>query len=104
MRRWAHRTHLAGLFLAAAALACRPTDRATPPPPPPPATSPGGVAVTDDAGRRVTLSAPARRLVSLSPPVTALLFALGAGAWGAGPPTRCGFPPAARAVPRAGDR
>src|SRR5437667_285543 len=52
MRRWAHRTHLAGLFLAAAALACRPTNRATPPPPPPPATSPGAAgAVATVAGR-----------------------------------------------------
>src|SRR5438876_9862763 len=103
MRRWAHRTHLAGLFLAAAALACRPTDRATPPPPPPPATSPGGVAVTDDAGRRVTLSAPARRIVSLSPAVTELLFALGAGDWVVGRTTWCDYPPAARAVPSVGD-
>lgn len=103
MRRWAHRTHLAGLFLAAAALACQPTDRATPPPPPPPATSPGGVAVTDDAGRRVTLSAPARRIVSLSPAVTELLFALGAGDWVVGRTTWCDYPPAARAVPSVGD-
>ena len=100
MRRWAHRTHLAGLFLAAAALACQPTDRATPPPPP---TSPGGVAVTDDAGRRVTLSAPARRIVSLSPAVTELLFALGAGDWVVGRTTWCDYPPAARAVPSVGD-
>ncbi|PYO69040.1 MAG: hypothetical protein DMD69_04125 [Gemmatimonadetes bacterium] len=103
MRRWAHRTHLAGLFLAAAALACQPTDRATPPPPPPPPTSPGGVAVTDDAGRRVTLSAPARRIVSLSPAVTELLFALGAGDWVVGRTTWCDYPPAARAVPSVGD-
>ena len=106
MRRWAHRTHLAGLFLAAAALACQPTDRETPPPPPPPPpppTSPGGVAVTDDAGRRVTLSAPARRIVSLSPAVTELLFALGAGDWVVGRTTWCDYPPAARAVPSVGD-
>src|SRR5438046_6221024 len=103
MRRWAHRTHLAGLFLAAAALACQPTDRATPPPLPPPPTSPGGVAVTDDAGRRVTLSAPARRIVSLSPAVTELLFALGAGDWVVGRTTWCDYPPAARAVPSVGD-
>src|SRR6184192_4740571 len=106
MRRWAHRTHLAGLFLAAAALACQPTDRATPPPPPPPPpppTSPGGVAVTDDAGRRVTLSAPARRIVSLSPAVTELLFALGAGDWVVGRTTWCDYPPAERAVPSVGD-
>src|SRR5207247_2973284 len=100
MRRWVHRPQPAGLFLAPAALACRPTDRATPPPPPP---SPGGVAVTDDAGRRVTLSAPARRIVSLSPAVTELLFALGAGAGVVGRTTWCDYPPAARAVPSVGD-
>src|SRR5437867_6866209 len=106
MRRWAHRTHLAGLFLAAAALACQPTDRATPPPPPPPPpppTSPGGVAVTDDAGRRVELTAPARRIVSLSPAVTELLFALGAGERVVGRTRWCDFPPAARALPSVGD-
>src|SRR5439155_1309880 len=66
-------------------------------------TSPGGVAVTDDAGRRVTLSAPARRIVSLSPAVTELLFALGAGDWVVGRTTWCDYPPAARAVPSVGD-
>ena len=35
--------------------------------------------VVDDLGRRVTLSAPARRVVSLSPAITELLFAIGAG-------------------------
>ncbi|MDX1466721.1 MAG: cobalamin-binding protein, partial [Halomonas sp.] len=37
------------------------------------------VCVADDAGREVCLDAPARRIVALSPGVTELLYAAGAG-------------------------
>ena len=93
MRRWLPRTHLAG-FVALAALACARGERA-------PAAGP--VAVTDDAGRRVTLAAPARRIVSLLPSFTELLFAIGAGDRLVGRTTWCDYPPAARAVPSVGD-
>ena len=37
------------------------------------------ITVTDDAGRHVMLAKPARRIVSLAPYITELLFAAGAG-------------------------
>src|SRR6266513_4393488 len=93
MRRWAHRTHLAGLLLFAMP-ACREAGR-TPPS--------GDLVVTDDAGRRVALAAPARRVVSLLPSFTELLFAIGAGDRLVGRTTWCDYPPAALAVPSVGD-
>jgi len=70
MRCWAHRTHL----LAAVVLgACgRAADRHAAPPT-------GALTVRDDAERVVMLPGPARRIVSLTPSSTELLFALGAG-------------------------
>ena len=93
MRRWAPRTHLAGL-IAFAVAACARGERVP---------VRGGVAVTDDAGRRVTLAAPARRIVSLLPPFTEILFAIGAGDRLVGRTTWCDYPPAALAVPSVGD-
>src|SRR6266568_9029325 len=95
MRLWAHRTHLAGLLALAAVAACGREGRV--------ARGDGALTVSDDAGRRVELHAPARRIVSLSPAVTELLFALGAGDRVVGRTTWCDFPPAARAVPSVGD-
>src|SRR5881275_1608631 len=93
MRRWTVRAHLAGL-VALAAAACARGERA-------PAAA--GVVVTDDAGRRVTLAAPARRIVSLLPSFTEILFAIGAGDRLVGRTTWCDYPPAALAVPSVGD-
>jgi iron complex transport system substrate-binding protein len=57
----------------------------------------------DDLGHAIAQAAPARRIVSLSPSITALLFALGAGPHVVGR-TRWGdYPPAANAVPSVGD-
>jgi iron complex transport system substrate-binding protein len=62
----------------------------------------GEVAVTDDLGERVALAAPARRIVSLAPHVTELLFAAGAGAQVVGTVDYSDYPPEARAIRRVG--
>src|SRR5436309_2675079 len=71
MRRWIQRTHLAG-FVALTITACARGEHVP---------VRGGIAVTDDVGRRVTLAAPARRIVSLLPSFTEILFAIGAGSY-----------------------
>ncbi|HEX4633214.1 MAG TPA: helical backbone metal receptor [Gemmatimonadales bacterium] len=63
----------------------------------------GGLVVTDDAGRTVSLTAPARRVVSLAPSSTELLFAVGAGSQVVGRTTWCRYPAAALTVPVVGD-
>jgi len=92
MRRWRHRTHLAGL-VAALAAACGPAAR----------RPDGPVTVVDAAGRTVSLAAPAQRVVSLLPSFTELLFAIGAGERLVGRTAWCDYPPAVRAVPNMGD-
>lgn len=57
----------------------------------------------DDAGDTVAVSAPARRIVSLIPATTELLFAIGAGSMVIGRTEWCDYPPAAAAVPNLGD-
>jgi iron complex transport system substrate-binding protein len=60
------------------------------------------VRVTDDYGRPVVLAAPARRVVSLAPHLTELMYAAGAGARLVGAVQYSDYPPAARALPRIG--
>jgi len=61
------------------------------------------VRVTDDSGRTLELAQPARRIVSLAPHVTELLFSAGAGSHVVGAVRYSDWPPAARAIPRIGD-
>jgi iron complex transport system substrate-binding protein len=68
----------------------------------------GGVAhaevrVHDVDGRAVVLAQPARRIVSLAPHLTELLFAVGAGDAVVGTVAHSDFPGAARRVPLVGD-
>jgi len=60
------------------------------------------IRVTDDAGRQLSLPAPARRIISLAPHITELLFAVGAGAAVVGASDFSDYPEAARAIPRVG--
>src|SRR5438067_8250514 len=68
------------------------------------ATTPSGAAVSvkDDTGHRVELPRPARRIVSLTPGTTEMLFAVGAGSRLVGVSAADDFPPAARALPKIG--
>jgi ABC-type Fe3+-hydroxamate transport system substrate-binding protein len=60
-------------------------------------------ALLDDLGHQVALARPARRIVSLSPSTTELLFAIGAGPVVVGRTRWCDYPPEAAAVPSVGD-
>lgn len=61
------------------------------------------IAVTDDTGHRVTLEAPARRIVSLAPHLTSILFALDVGDEIVGTSRYSDYPAAAKKIPRLGD-
>jgi iron complex transport system substrate-binding protein len=58
--------------------------------------------LTDQTGRRVTTPGPPRRIISLVPSVTEVVFALGAEDRLVGVTDFCDFPPAARRKPRVG--
>ncbi|MGH7581462.1 MAG: helical backbone metal receptor, partial [Gemmatimonadales bacterium] len=77
--------------LAFAVLACRQPGRRS-----------ATVVVMDDAGDSVAVQVPARRVVSLIPASTELLFAMGAGAAVVGRTEWCNYPPEAAAVPNLG--
>ncbi len=59
--------------------------------------------VVDDAGDTIRLAHPARRVVSLIPATTELLFAIGAGDLVVGRTVWCEYPPEAQVVPAVGD-
>jgi len=61
------------------------------------------IRLSDDAGRSLSLKQPARRIVSLAPHLTELLFAAGAGAQVVGTVEYSNYPRAARDIPRIGD-
>jgi iron complex transport system substrate-binding protein len=62
-----------------------------------------GERVADDMGDTVGVVIPARRVVSLVPATTELLFAIGAGSAVVGRTAWCDWPEAARNVPNMGD-
>lgn len=66
-------------------------------------TAAASVTVVDDAGRSVTLPAPAHRIVSLAPNITDALFAAGAGAYVVGTSRFTEYPAEAKKVPVVGD-
>lgn len=68
-----------------------------------PRAASGTLQVVDDAGDTVRLRSPARRIVSLIPASTELLFAIGAGGSVVGRTRYCDYPAAAKAVPDLGD-
>lgn len=61
------------------------------------------VTVTDDSGRELTLPRPARRIISLAPHVTELLFAAGAGEFIVGAVEYSYYPEQAKRIPRVGN-
>lgn len=58
--------------------------------------------VTDDDGTRITLTAPAKRIISLAPSMTELLFSLGAGEQLVGVMDYSDYPPEALSLPVVG--
>lgn len=60
------------------------------------------VSVLDDAGNRITLRESARRIISMSPHVTELLFAAGGGGRIVGAMNYSDYPEAARRIPLVG--
>ncbi len=63
----------------------------------------GRIQVLDDAGDTVRLASPAKRVVSLIPASTELLFAIGADSTVVGRTSYCDYPPRAKAVANLGD-
>jgi len=67
------------------------------------AATAAGISLTDDSGRSVTLKQPAQRIISLTPHMTELLFAAGAGERVVGTVEYSDYPPAAQRIARIGD-
>lgn len=61
-----------------------------------------GITVVDDAGARVTLAAPAQRIISMAPHITELLFAAGGGERIVGAINFSDYPEAAKNIPLVG--
>jgi len=81
---------IAGAVFAAASLAATAADVSA-------------LTLVDDAGRTVRMAAPPRRVVTLAPSLTELVFAAGAGATLVGTDRFSDWPASARALPRVGD-
>jgi iron complex transport system substrate-binding protein len=65
-----------------------------------PSVAAAALSLTDDAGRRVELKAPAQRIVSLAPFLTELAYSAGAGAQLVGVSAYSDYPPEARRLPQ----
>ncbi len=63
----------------------------------------GKITYTDSLGRKVALPRHPRRIISLAPNITEILFLLGAGDRVIGVTTKCDWPDAARSKPKIGD-
>lgn len=61
------------------------------------------IRLVDDAGQTLELSGPPQRIISLTPHLTELLFAAGAGAQLVGVDSASDYPEAVRNLPRVGD-
>jgi iron complex transport system substrate-binding protein len=83
---------LAALVLAGMVGGCAPAPRPN-----------GSLTAVDDAGDTLVLASPARRVVSLIPAATELLFGIGAGPLVVGRTHYCDFPAAVHRVPNLGD-
>ena len=68
-----------------------------------PAWAQESLTFTDDKGRTLTLTQPAKKIVSLVPHVTELLFEAGAGEQIIGAAEYSNYPEAAKSIPRVGD-
>lgn len=66
----------------------------------PPSTQ---IKVVDDGGNKLVLSRPARRIISLAPHITEMLFSAGAGDQIVGAAAFSDFPMPAKSIPRVGD-
>ncbi len=66
------------------------------------ASAQAAISVVDDAGREVTVPAPARRIISLAPHTTEMLFAAGAGPYVVGVTEFSDYPPEAKHLPSVG--
>ncbi|NDP48991.1 MAG: cobalamin-binding protein, partial [Sulfuriferula multivorans] len=61
------------------------------------------VRLVDDAGQTLEFTQPPQRIISLTPHLTELLFAVGAGSQVVGVDSASDFPPDAKTLPRVGD-
>ena len=61
------------------------------------------IRVVDDSGQTLELTRPPQRIISLTPHLTELLFAVGAGGQLVGVDSASDYPPAAQSLPRIGD-
>ena len=61
------------------------------------------IRLVDDAGQTLEFTRPPQRIISLTPHLTELLFAVGAGAQVVGADSASDYPEAARTLPRVGD-
>jgi iron complex transport system substrate-binding protein len=68
-----------------------------------PTTMPApGLTLTDDAGRQVTVKALAKRIVSLAPSNSEMVYAIGQGDLLVGDTEYCDYPPEAKSKPKVG--